>query len=238
MVGLTRGHFKGLEFPVRRSLELVALYCIVSAIKKTSEKHHENNMPELAKAEIMDGRRLRTERSRLAIINSAIALQEEGILVPTAQQISDGAGVGIRSFFRHFEDMESLFEAADAHMRASYEALFLGGDRGGTLEERAEHAVQRHANAYESVKNVVLGTHAQLWRYEVLRKNYARSQRGLRSDLDDWLPELKSLSREKRETVDAIASFEMWHRLRVHQGLSKKMSIEIVTEMLKGLICQ
>ena len=80
-------------------------------------------------AEAVDGRRLRSERSRLAIIEAALALQEEGVRVPTAQQISDRAGVGIRSFFRHFEDMETLFEAADEYIRDSYESLFLGGDR-------------------------------------------------------------------------------------------------------------
>lgn len=187
-------------------------------------------------AEALDGRRLRSERSRLAIIEAALALQEEGVLVPTAQQISDRAGVGIRSFFRHFEDMETLFEAADDHIRDSYEALFLGGDRDGTLEERIDHAVERHADAYESVSNIVLGTQAQLWRYDALRKNYARNQRGLRRDLDDWLPELKSVPRDTRESIDAIASFEMWHRLRYHQGMSKKASISIVKCLLKNLI--
>lgn len=187
-------------------------------------------------AEAVDGRRLRSERSRLAIVEAALALQEEGVLVPTAQQISDRAGVGIRSFFRHFEDMESLFEAADDHIRDFYEALFLGGDRDGTLAERVDHAVVRHADAYESVSNIVLGTHAQLWRYEILRKNYARNQRGLRKNLDDWLPELKSVPRETREAVDAISSFEMWHRLRYHQGLSKKSSINILTNLLLTLV--
>ena len=187
-------------------------------------------------AAAVDGRRLRSERSRLAIIEAALALQEEGILVPTAQQISNRAGVGIRSFFRHFEDMEALFEAGDEHIRASYEALFLGGDRDGALEDRIDHAVERHADAYESVSNMVLGTQAQLWRYEMLRKNYARNQRGLRNDLDDWLPELKSLPRDTRESIDAIASFEMWHRLRCHQGMSKKASIKIIKGLLKSLI--
>ncbi len=187
-------------------------------------------------AEAVDGRRLRSERSRLAIIEAALALQEEGVLVPTAQQISDRAGVGIRSFFRHFEDMETLFEAADEYIRDSYEALFLGGDRDGTLEERIDHAVERHAEAYESVSNIVLGTHAQLWRYETLRKNYARNQRGLRKDLDDWLPELKSMPLDTREAIDALASFEMWHRLRYHQGLSNKNSVSILKGLMKSLI--
>ncbi|MDG2047927.1 MAG: helix-turn-helix domain containing protein [Halioglobus sp.] len=193
-------------------------------------------MPKNHDAEAADGRRRRSERSRLAIIKAALSLQEGGVLVPTAQQISDRAGVGIRSFFRHFEDMESLFEAADDHIRDSYESLFLGGDRTGTIAERLDHAVERRAGAYESLSNIVLGTQAQLWRYEILRKNYARNQRGLRKDLDDWLPELKSVSREVRETIEAISSFEMWHRLRSHQGLSKTSSILIVKNLLTTLI--
>ncbi|PLW82455.1 hypothetical protein CWI75_11915 [Kineobactrum sediminis] len=187
-------------------------------------------------AGVVDGRRLRSERSRLAIIEAALALQEEGILVPTAKQISDRAGVGMRSFFRHFEDMGALFEAADNQIRDSYEVLFLGGNRGGMLADRIDRAVERHADAYESVKNVVLGTQAQLWRYDILRKNYGRNQRGLRRDLEDWLPELKSVSGETREAVDAIASFEMWNRLRYHQGLSKKSSINILKGLLKSMI--
>ncbi|MDX1735792.1 MAG: TetR/AcrR family transcriptional regulator [Halioglobus sp.] len=184
----------------------------------------------------VDGRRQRTERSRKAIIDASLAFMDEGVLVPTAQQIADRAGLGIRSFFRHFEDMESLFQAVDDQVRDSYEALFLGGDREGTLEERIEHAVERHADAYETVSNMVMSAVALRWRYEVLRKNYARNQRGLRKDLDNWLPELGSIDPARREAIDAVASFEMWHRLREHQGLGKKASIDIVTDLLKGLI--
>jgi len=186
--------------------------------------------------EVPDGRRLRSERSRQAIIDASLALIGEGVLVPTAQQISERAGVGIRSFFRHFSDMENLFATADEQNRASTEALFVGGDRDGTIEERILHAVERRANGYENQKNIILTTAAQSWRYEILRKNYARYQRGLRKDLDDWLPELKIVSPHRREMIDAAASFEMWHRLRVHQGLSKKTSVEIIVEALTDLM--
>ena len=90
--------------------------------------------------EVPDGRRLRSERSRQAIIDASLALIEEGVLVPTAQQISERAGVGIRACFLHFTDMENLFATADEQNRASTEALFVGGDRDGTLEERILHA--------------------------------------------------------------------------------------------------
>ncbi|MEP4148418.1 MAG: helix-turn-helix domain-containing protein [Halioglobus sp.] len=189
-------------------------------------------------AESADGRRMRSERSRQAIIDAALYLMNQGNLIPTAQAIAEQAGVGIRSFFRHFADMDTLFAAVDEQSRDEVEARFLGGDRDGSLEQRIQHAVERHADGYEAETNTILSTSAQLWRSEVLRKNYARYQRGLRKDLNDWLPELKTLSRSQREAVDAIASFEMWYRLRYHQGLGKSASIVLVVELLQALIQQ
>ena len=186
--------------------------------------------------QISDGRRLRSERSRDAILQAAEELMYEGNLIPTAQMIAERAGVGIRSFFRHFADMDTLFAVADERIREEYEALFIGGDRDGSLQERIQHAVERHADGFERVTNLALSTSSQLWRSEVLRKNYARNQRGLRKDLDDWIPELKKLDRADREAIDAMASFEMWHRLRYHQGLSKSTSIEIIVRLLSNLI--
>ena len=183
---------------------------------------------------VPDGRRLRSERSKQAIIDASLALMEEGNLIPTAQQISDRSGVGIRSFFRHFEDMESLFATIEQQIRETTEALFLGGDRDGTLEERVLHAVERRAAGYEVERNMILSTLAQLWRSETLRRNYARYQRGLRKDLDDWLPELAQLTGNQREAVDALTSFEMWHRLRYHQGLGKAAAIDVIVGMLKA----
>jgi len=193
-------------------------------------------MGEAERTTVVDGRRLRSERSRNAIIEAAVALMEEGVLVPTAQQVAQRAGVGIRSFFRHFEDMGALAEAVNEQLGETWKNLFTGGDRAGTLDERLVHAVECYADAYEQICNVMLSTAAQRWRYEFLRRNYARALRGLRHNLNDWLPELHALPADERESVDAIASFEMWHRLREHQGLSRENSIAIVTKLLRGLI--
>jgi len=193
-------------------------------------------MSKSADAGVVDGRRARSERSKQAIIDASLALMEEGNLIPTAQQISDRAGVGIRSFFRHFEDMDTLFATIDEQTRDTTEALYIGGDRQGTLEERILHAVERRAAGFEEQRNMILSTAAQLWRSETLRRNYARYQRGLRKDLEDWLPEVKQLARTRREAVDAIASFEMWHRLRYQQGQSRSAAIDIMVGLLRDMI--
>jgi AcrR family transcriptional regulator len=183
-----------------------------------------------------DGRRMRSDRSRQLIIESMLELIRQGNLVPTAQQVADHASVGIRSVFRHFEDMESIFETASELCHREYRGLFIGGDRSGSLQERILHATECHANAYETISNMILSGAARRWNSAVLQKSYLDYQHQLRRDLDEWLPELKSISENKRQAVDSIASFEMWHRLRNIQALSKSASIEIIVEMLSALM--
>lgn len=183
-----------------------------------------------------DGRRQRSERSQTAIIEAALALMEEGTLVPTAQQIADRAGVGIRSFFRHFADMDSLFLAADEMLLDSYEALFQVADRDGSLSNRVSRAVELYGNAFDSLMQLILCTQALLWRFPKLKENYAWHQKRLRKELELWLPEVADLPKDRREAVHAVASFEMWHRLREHQGLSYGASADIVTGMVMDLV--
>ena len=183
-----------------------------------------------------DGRRQRSERSQTAIIEAALALMEEGTLVPTAQQIADRAGVGIRSFFRHFADMDSLFLAADEMLLDSYEALFQVADRDGSLSNRVSRAVELYGNAFDNLMQMILCTKALLWRFPKLKENYAWHQKRLRKELELWLPEVADLPRDRREAVHAVASFEVWHRLREHQGLSYGASADIVTGMVMNLV--
>ena len=183
-----------------------------------------------------DGRRQRSERSQTAIIEAALTLMDEGALVPTAQQIADRAGVGIRSFFRHFADMDSLFLAADEMLISSYEALFEVDNRAGTLSERVARAIDLYGNAFNQLRPIILCTQAQLWRSPKLRENYAWHQKRLRKELELWLPEVAGLPKDRREALHAVASFDMWHRLRVHQGLSPTASADIVTSLVNDLI--
>ena len=191
---------------------------------------------EIDTIESLDGRRQRSARSRAAIIEASFELMQEGVLAPTAQQIAERAGVGIRSFFRHFEDMESLASASDEHIRSTYEALWAGGDRSGGLDERIQRAVERHSDAYEQVAHLILSTRSLLWRSEVMRGNYARNQHKLALDLDHWMPEITELPPPQRKAVYATASFDMWHRLRSVQGMDRESAVSITVTLIKTLL--
>lgn len=184
----------------------------------------------------LDGRRRRGQRSRRAILNAVLSLQNEGILVPTAQQISDRAGVGIRSFFRHFADMEQLFDGVDTYVRNSYQHLFLRYQGGDSLDERARNAAQCYARAYEELEMLQLSASVQSWQSEVVRDNIERAQHLLSNNLRKRIPELESLPQKKRQAADAVVSFEMWHRLRHHQKIDQNTVMSIMQDLLLSLI--
>jgi AcrR family transcriptional regulator len=187
-------------------------------------------------APTLDGRRQRSERSQVAIVEAALTLINEEKQVPTAQQIADRAGVSIRSFFRHFADMDALFLSADEMLGASYETLFAVTDRSGTLSQRISRAVDLYGNAFDQLCDLILCTQALAWRFPALQERYAYHQKRLRDELELWLPEVAISPRSRREAVHAVTSFEMWHRLRTHQRLSQKSSHAVIQELVTGLL--
>ena len=185
---------------------------------------------------VADGRVVRGERNRKALLDAAYNLIAEGNLAPAAPEIAERAGVGLRGLFRHFGDMEGLRAALDERTSAEGAAKFASGNREGSLRKRLLHAVEQHAISYESQGNLFRAMQIDRWNSEVLRKSYDRDNYRLRKDLENWLPELKSLSTHRREAVDATASFEAWQRLREHQHLSVESSIDIIYDTIKVLM--
>ena len=59
-----------------------------------------------------DGRVSRAARTREAVVDALLALNDRGVLRPTARDIAAEAGVSLRSLYVHFDDLESLFVAA------------------------------------------------------------------------------------------------------------------------------
>ena len=184
-----------------------------------------------------DGRRLRSERSRKSMIDAALELIEEGNFAPTAKQISERASVGIRSFFRQFEDMDQFFAAVDEHTVGSFWESFLHeGDREGVLTERLDSIVATYAKAFEEHRSPLLATKSLRWSSRVLKENYERYQQISRANKERWLPEISQLPSDERELADAYLSFEMWHRLRDIQGLSCSAAQALVLKAVTRLL--
>ncbi len=184
----------------------------------------------------LDGRVRRSERSREAIVAALFDLIGRGVLQPTAQQVADAAGVGIRSVFRHFSEMESLYRAVDA--RLLHEALGLFGDHGppGPLGARIDALVRRRVAFFERIAPYKRSGNLQRWRSRFIQRRHLDLQRLLHDDLRACLPELDRAPLEVREAVDLVTSFEAWDRLRADRRLGPKPAAAVVARAVRRLL--
>src|SRR5439155_11822488 len=157
-------------------------------------RHAVCHTPDMASAmaeAASDGRIRRGERSGQAILEALIGLVGEGVLDPTAQQVAARAGVGMRTVFRRFSDMESLLAQMGTRIEAESLPLLLGGDPQGDLTDRARGLVGQRVVFFERIAPYKRAGNVKRWRSPVVQDRHARLVRALRDDLARWLPELR-----------------------------------------------
>ena len=185
-----------------------------------------------------DGRVRRAERSGQAIVDALLELVGKGILEPTAQQVATRAGVGIRTVFRRFSDMERLFAEMSARMQAEALPLLVGGRPSGDLAERARALVGRRVAFFERIAPYKRAANLKRWRSPFLRARHAELVRVLRADLVRRLPELRRAPEAFVDSLDLATSFEAWDRLRTEQRLGRERAHAAVERMVLGLVAE
>jgi AcrR family transcriptional regulator len=197
---------------------------------------HPKSAPRAKVESAADGRVRRGERSRHGIVSALFELIGEGVLQPTAQQVADRARVGIRSVFRHFSEMESLYAEMDTRLETEALALLAGDARTGSLESRVRGLARQRVRLFERVAPFKRASNLQRWRSSFLRDRHENMQRRLRADLRGWLPELRAAPSELVEAVDLATSFEAWDRLRGDRALSQQAVVAVIERMVRALL--
>jgi len=165
-----------------------------------------------------------------------MALIGEGSPRPTAQQVAERAGVGIRTVFRHFSDMETLYAEMDVRLRVELRPLLRGGQPEGGLEERIVALVARRADLFERFSPYHRSAALHRWRSHYLRGRHATDVRELRTNLLRWLPELEQRDSELTDAAELATSSEAWDRLRSEQRLSRNRASTVIEGTLRRLL--
>jgi AcrR family transcriptional regulator len=185
---------------------------------------------------VADGRLRRSVRSRQRILDAMLALVGEGELHPTGQQVADRAGVGLRTVFRHFEDMETLY--SELRERIEKEVLPQMARRPvrGTLEERLQAFARGRARLFERIAPYQRSERIHRWSSPVMQQSHADLLRDQREHLLGSLPEVEALPPALRQAVEVVTGFEFWDLLRTDQGLGVARAEETVRETLRALL--
>jgi AcrR family transcriptional regulator len=170
---------------------------------------------------VADGRRRRSERTRLSIIEAYLELLRRNSVMPTAAQLADQAGCSVRSIFERFSDLNALSLATADYVIAKGQAEAVPRDVDGTRSIRIRSHVETRALACEKwlpLWRIIAGLDQPELR---MRVQFARLANVERIKLM-YRFEL-SLLAEPDELLIALAtliSFESWDQMRHSFGLS------------------
>lgn len=164
--------------------------------------------------ERLDGRRVRGEENRRRIVEAFIDLIRRGEISPTAEDVAARANVGLRTVFRHFDDMERLYREIGTVIEAPITPMVETPFRTAEWRGRLSEMIVRRAGIYERVMPFMIAAAANAHRSAHLRRRtqwFARTQRRL---LEEIVPEVKALPSATLDALDLLLSFEAWLGLR------------------------
>jgi AcrR family transcriptional regulator len=191
--------------------------------------------PAKEKQKTKDGRRLRSEASRLRIVEAMRDLIREGQVAPRAEDVAARADVGLRSVFRHFDDMESLYREIAALMRTELRPVLVEQQPPADAPDLLEQLVARRAKLFEKIMPLRIAADVHSHSSPFLREDRRWMNDSLRTILRASLPTSLTKDRTLFDALDATMSFEFWRRLREDQGLSVAQAKRVMEKVLATL---
>ncbi len=187
-------------------------------------------------ADTADGRRQRSERSRKQIIEAMFELMREGDIRPSAADVAERAGVGLRTVFRHFEDMETIFEEMTEELKTIVMPMVFAPYEATDWRGRLMEAVDRKAQIYELLFPMQVALLARRFGSEFLARQYNYEVNLVRSTLQSILPEAVVADKALFAAIEVNHTFATWRRLREDQSLSVEAATETIKRIMSALI--
>jgi len=183
-----------------------------------------------------DGRKLRSEDSKRRIVSAMLELVREGRIAPTAEEVARRAEVGLRTVFRRFKDMESLYAEMAGEINQRIESIVDEAGTGADWQKNLRQMVDRRLRVYEIIMPYRVAAEALKFQSTVLLTRHMEIVRDERQRLLALIPREKLDDRLLVEGLEAALSFDMWNQLRNDQRLSAEEAGAVVKRIVSSLL--
>lgn len=172
-----------------------------------------------------DGRRLRRDNNRSAVVNALLMLYQEGNLSPSTEEIAARSGVSSRSLFRYFDDVDDLAQSAivaEVERIRHLTPIDIRLDQ--PLATRLSELATQRSVLWEAVGAVAMVTRMRAHRNpmlaEMLRSNRLQLRDQVRRLVEPELADAGPSAATLLAVADVLTSFETWRLMRDDQMLS------------------
>ena len=189
----------------------------------------------------IDGRLLRSIRTRDRVLDAFLALIEEGDLSPTAQRVAVRAEVSLRTVFHQFEDLDTLHRLAGERLRERVAAVTEPVDVTLPLPQRLEAFTRRRVRVLTVLHPLASAARLREPVSQALRDNRDALRAVARAQLEAvFAPELEPLSDASRHrlvtALGLVTSWAAWWQLREESELSPDEAGEVMRSGVAALL--
>ncbi|MDQ0464235.1 AcrR family transcriptional regulator [Caulobacter ginsengisoli] len=183
-----------------------------------------------------DGRRRRADVNRQRIVDAMMALVREGETWPSAEAVASRAGVGLRTVFRLFSDMDGLYREMHAVMIERLTPIFHEPLGEGDWRFRLGALIGRRARLFEEMLPIKSAADAHRYQSPYLQVEHAQLVTVLRQILVFVVPETVRADTMLVDALDLALSFESWRRLRYDQNLDPAGAEAVMRRLADALV--
>lgn len=184
----------------------------------------------------VDGRRERSRSSHKRIVAAMMDLIEGGDLMPSAARVAEEAGVGLRTVFRHFDDMDSLYREISRIVGERIWPVITAPYDDGDWRANVRELTRRRARVFETMLPFRLAANIKRYQSPFLMGQYAQVVTMERDLVLRLLPADVIGDRYRVEALCATLSFQNWRAIRQDQGLSVEDAGAVVLHMIDALV--
>jgi AcrR family transcriptional regulator len=181
----------------------------------------------------VDGRHLRSVNSRARVLAAMLELVQEGNPDPRAEDVASRAGVGLRTVFRLYSDMESVCAEMLAPQALEFVACFTDRFQTPRGPQRVLELFDRLGQLYER--------RAPMRRAGSIRRHTSPSLARAMAELDAAIADFiaRQIKEDtpgaafRRSMLNLLISYETWLRLRDNQSLSYEETFDTLRKAIK-----
>ena len=161
-----------------------------------------------------DGRFARSQKTKDAIVKALLKLLRNTPF-PTAEQVAKESKIGLRTVYRQFKDMESIYLSLHEECMHSLGQIFnIDIDLDKPFKERVSFAIRERFTIYEEYETLFIATISNAARLPTLVNQVTESYQIMRKRFVKIVPEIKNLSTIKSDLLFTRILFPTWFSLR------------------------
>ena len=181
-----------------------------------------------------DGRFARSKKTKDAIVRALLKLLRNTPF-PTAEQVAKESKIGLRTVYRQFKDMESIYLSLHEECMHSLGQIFNSDvDLDRPFNERVSFAIRERFTIYEKYETLFIATISNSARLPTLVNQVAESYQVMRKRFIKIVPEIENLSTIKSDLLFTRILFPSWFSLRKVLRHDQKIIIdELSNDLMK-----